>query len=169
MSSTLAQSLAGWDGKSAADITAVYECYCMKSNFIDDLISSLGAEQLQAAASWCLKHALEQDMTLDYAQRRKLFALINQLQDWQSRLHLLQSLPRLDIPAQQTGKLEAFIRDNLTDSNTFVRAWSYNAFHVLASQYPQCRDEAKAILAMGMRDEPASVKARIRNIDKTAW
>ena len=70
----------------------------------------------------------------------------------------------LCIPRVAKQATEQFIRNHLSSSNTFVRAWAYDAFYRLASDYPEYRCEARQLLEMGMRDEPASVKARIKHL-----
>jgi hypothetical protein len=59
-----------------------------------------------------------------------------------------------------------FLRTCLADENKFVRAWAYNGFYLLSQQYPEYQQETEQFFAMAMRDEAASVKARIRNILK---
>jgi hypothetical protein len=66
-------------------------------------------------------------------------------------------------------EVETFLRQTLNDSNKFVRAWSYNGFYQLARHFPQYREEAEAIFEMALRDEAASVKARVRNIIRAGF
>jgi len=85
---------------------------------------------------------------------------------WEAKLHILQSLPYLPIAERNRKAVEAFLRLTLTDANKFVRAWSYNGFYELARQHPKYQAETEQFFQMAMRDEAASVKARIRNIMK---
>lgn len=87
---------------------------------------------------------------------------------WESRLHVLQMLPAVSIADDQKADLYRILLDNLTHANKFVRAWAYNGLAVLAAQFPEYRTEANEILEMGMRDEVAAVKARIRNVMKAS-
>ncbi|MEW8322573.1 MAG: hypothetical protein AB2606_07985 [Candidatus Thiodiazotropha taylori] len=66
-------------------------------------------------------------------------------------------------------EVSAFLRECLTSSNKFVRAWSYNGFYELAIQHPQYQQETKVFFEMAMRDKAPSVKARIRNIMKRGF
>lgn len=62
-----------------------------------------------------------------------------------------------------------FLRNCLISDNKFVRAWAYNGFYELALQYPAYKTEVKKFLDMAMKDEAASVKARVRNILKRGF
>ena len=72
----------------------------------------------------------------------------------------------MTIAENQTEKLYYHLRHCLSDTNKFVRAWSYNGLAELAKQYPQYRGEVKQLFELAQNDdsEAASVKARIRNI-----
>ncbi len=61
------------------------------------------------------------------------------------------------------------MRKCLEDDNKFVRAWAYNGFYELAKQYPEYRTEAGQLFEMALRDEAASVKARVRNVMKQGF
>jgi len=104
---------------------------------------------------------------LEKSQIKKLFCALPEMEYWESRLHLLQCLPFMPIEKPEVKIVEKFLRKTLADHNKFVRAWAYNGFHVLAAQYPEYRGEMQQFFEMAMRDEVASVRARIRNIMKT--
>ena len=55
---------------------------------------------------------------------------------------------------------------NPSRQEKFVRAWAYNGFYLLAVQHGEYEAEARQLLTMALRDEPASVKARVRNVLK---
>jgi len=99
----------------------------------------------------------------------KVLALLPELLSWQSKLHVLQSLPYLDIPSKDKRKLECFLKQALADKNKFVRAWAYNGFYVLSRQYSEYEEYAAQIIGLAMQDEAPSVKARIRNIMKQGF
>lgn len=117
-------------------------------------------------ASWLVKHHLESNKSLSENERTVVYQLLPALEEWQARLHVLQSIPLMPIPESCWQALEIFLRQSLNDPNKFVRAWTYNGLHELARFNDALREEVDAILEMGLRDEPASVKARIRNIKK---
>ncbi len=186
----LKRQLAAWDGKSKSSITAIYTYFHNHHGFVDALCQSFKDIELQQSASWLLKHLLEQNFkqfkcqhkhlkyskedvetlfqqqSLSLENRQVIFSQLKALEHWQTKLHLLQSLPYLLIVDEHKDQLEHFLRLALIDQNKFVRAWAYNGFYLLSCQYPQYREEAEQFLNMGLRDEPVSVQARIRNIPR---
>ena len=95
--------------------------------------------------------------------------MLQSLEHWESRLHVLQSIPYMPIPGTHKKKVETFLRECLVDDVKFVKAWAYSGFYELAVQYPEYQDEAEQFFEMAMRDQPASVRSRIRNIMKKGF
>jgi hypothetical protein len=160
------QELAAWDGKSAASIRSIYAAHKATDSFADDIISLLEKEACQSGATWLLKAWLEDGNRLDQIQTAEVFGALNQLERWQARLHVLQSIPYLKIADADCNKVYNFLRLALTDQNKFVRAWSYNGFYELSRQHAEYEKETRQYFEMAMRDEAPSVKARIRHILK---
>lgn len=158
-----------WDGKSADDIAQIYQQYAEQNNFKHDCLVAIDDESLQVAATWLLKHAMEQGERLSEAECLSYYGLIGELKNWESNLHFLQSMPFMPIDKTVENNVVEFLRDKLMDSNKFVRAWAYNGFYELSLQYPEYRKETEQFFEMAMRDEVASVKARIRNILKKGF
>ena len=77
-------------------------------------------------------------------------------------------LPSFAIQRGEKDFLRGLFEEFLNDDNKFVRAWSYNGLFVLADQYPEFRIEVIHQLKRAREEEAASVRARIRNIFKTA-
>ncbi|NIB42821.1 hypothetical protein HBA55_24655 [Pseudomaricurvus alkylphenolicus] len=163
---TLRTDIAGWDGKSSADIEKLYLKHNPSAELVDGLLSLMAIPETSKGSSWLLKHHLENGGSLEVQQRAELIKQLLPMDDWQSQLHLLQCLPYVTFPARQKKKVERFLRGCLGSENKFVRTWSYNGFYLLADQFPEYREEAQQFLQMALRDEAASVKARIRNIIK---
>ncbi len=164
----LKQDISAWDGKAASVITTIYQQYHTQSRFISSVINLLDNSHTQPGASWLLKHHLETGASLKPNHIQKIFTALPTLRDWQSQLHLLQCMPYMTISNSEKKTVEHFLRDCLESDNKFVRAWAYNGFYELAKAFPAYRAETKSFLDMAMRDEAASVKARIRNILKQA-
>jgi len=162
MDKELETALRNWDKKSAQDITDIYNCFCDEQSIDIKLIGFLDIQDCQMAASWMLKHHFESIGIQRQDISGKLYQKIASLTDWQSRLVILQSMPYLPIPEQSVQMVELFVRDCLTDMNKFVRAWAYNGFYLLARQYSSYQSEATEFLNLGLTDEPASVKVRIK-------
>lgn len=162
---TLETAIVQWDGKSAEDIAKVYRQYG-GANLTADLLPLLLHLELQDGAGWLLKKHLDSGGEINAGQTDRLMAGLSQLQSWQSCLHILQSFHHFRLNDDTRLPVEYFLRRCLADNNKFVRAWSYHGWYYLQAQFPQYSDEVKSFFAMAMRDEAASVKARIRNIAK---
>ncbi len=163
------QELATWDEKSAGETGAVYESHYKQPDFVDTLIKLTDDAFYQKGATWLLKTWLKAGNKLETRQIKALYELLPTLEHWETKLHLLQSIPWMPIAEESKKHVEAFLRTTLTDSNKFVRAWSYSGFYELALQYPEYTSEARQLLAMAMNDEAASVQARVRNIMKKGF
>lgn len=163
------QELAAWDGKSADDIRVIYSRYAEHSSFLVEVIQLIGNTAFQKGATWLMKCYLESGNRLKVNEVNKVYGLLSALEHWESRLHILQCIPFMPIKKTKKKNVEAFLRKRLCDTNKFVRAWAYNGFYELSSQYPEYKEETKQFFEMAMRDEAASVKARIRNIMKKGF
>ncbi len=123
--------------------------------------------KLQTAATWVLKRLQENGASYTAAQTKKLLDLLGQAAHWEAKLHLLQMLPKLAIPASHRDELHNNLSQLLEHDNKFIPAWAYNGLAELATQHSAYRIEVAELLKNGQQDEAASVKARIRNVFKT--
>ncbi len=166
---TIGQEIANWDGKSADIIKHIYQSYHKQPGFSDLIVRLINDVSYQKGATWLLKAYVESGNQLKQEQIKAVFVLLHKLEHWETKLHILQCLPFMPVGNTERKKLEIFLRKSLADSNKFVRAWTYNGFYELAMQYPEYQEETKQFFEMVMRDESASVKARIRNIMKKGF
>ncbi len=158
-----------WDGKSVSEIGDIYTYHYHESSFVSEIITLTGMDKLQKGATWLLKRYLENENELSKSEINSIYKNLGAIEQWESKLHILQSLPFMPIGKLQKNKVEAFLRKCLVDNNKFVRAWAYNGFYELAVQYPEYKKETKQFFEMAMRDEAPSVKSRIRNIIKKGF
>lgn len=165
----LEQEIANWNGKSSDAIEAIYSQYANSKAFISNIIALSISEETQTGATWLLKRHLENGIKLNDKETALLFNHLPSLQHWEPRLHVLQSLPYLIIGKNEKLLVEMFLRNCLSDKNKFLRAWAYNGFYEISVQYPEYRKDTQEFFNMAMRDEAASVKARIRNIVKRGF
>ncbi|MCW8932626.1 MAG: hypothetical protein OQL19_20625 [Gammaproteobacteria bacterium] len=140
---TLKHDLENWDGKSSIDIEEIHRKYSQNSFFIQELLLLIKIIPLQKGASWILKKYLEAGGKLKKKEQSKIIGLLNDFEHWESKLHLLQCFPYLLISKNEVKMVETFLRNCLSDSNKFLRAWSYNGFYELSSQYPEYQQETK--------------------------
>ncbi len=163
------QEIISWDGKSSSDISAIYTRYKDNDTFLPQLVELSKQEALQKGTTWLLKHYLENGREIDTNQVSKMYKLLPQLNHWETKLHILQCIPYMQIAKAEKRDVETFLRKCLVDSNKFVRAWAYNGFYEISSQYPEYKKETMQFFEMAMRDEAPSVKARIRNLLKKGF
>ena len=160
----LRAELLNWDGRTAADIADIYQRYKAVEGFHRCLITLMGEEVSQRGATWLLKRYLQDGGYLGALEIASIYKLLPVLAHWESRLHLLQSIPFMPIAKTEKITVERFLRKSLSDDNKFVRAWAYSGFYELSLQYEEYREETTTLMEMALRDEVPSVKARVRKI-----
>ena len=116
------------------------------------------------AAVRLLGRYLDGGARLSPAAAARFLDLPPTLERWEARLHALQILPRLTIPAEQAGALYLFLERCRTAPNKFLRAWAYSGLHRLAAQHGEYRARVVPLLARATREEGASVRARLRRL-----
>ena len=166
---SLEQEIVSWDQKSSNDIEAIYNRHCEDDSFGSKMIELSRNVDLQKGSTWLLKRYLEDGQIIEARKCEALFKLLPKLKHWESKLHVLQCLPFMQIGKAAKRNVDVFLRKCLIDDNKFVRAWAYNGFYEISLQYPEYKEEAKQFFDMAMRDEAPSVKARIRNIVKKGF
>lgn len=162
----LREKIANWDGKTIAYLTDIYNLESSDPSFVNQLLELMGEKTLQSAATWLLKHALENRASIDEVQAYRFYDKMDVLTAWQAKLHLLQLMPLLMVPETQKFRLAEFCRSSTVDENKFVRAWGYNGLYELANVYEDFREGLEIVFSAAMETEPASVKARLRDIQK---
>jgi hypothetical protein len=163
-------TLRRWTDKPSADLSELYMALSDQPEFENRLIESLnGDEEIHRVATWLIKHHFEQKKRFTEQQIACVFKHLGHLRNWEAKLHVLQVLPYVLVPEQYKDSVEDFIRGCLSEINKFVRAWAYNGFYELACQYPELRPEAEILFEEASDDEAASVKARVRNIQKQGF
>lgn len=166
MTTTLSDDIGSWDARSAAALHPIYERHRAEENFVATLLAHFIDVESQRAATWLLKKHLEAGNSLSAAERRTVFGVLSAQVHWESRLHILQCLPYLDIREEDCAGLEKFLDACIKSEKKFVRAWAYNGFNELSMRFPRYREEVDGMLARAGESEAASVRARIRNILK---
>ncbi len=161
------REITAWDGKQVDSLKRLQQTLLPECSGLSLLVDLLEQKnELQVAVTWLLKRQLESGCQLSAKASDRLLQLGVKLENWQSILHFLQFLEWLPITENHHKALEVVLRCWINHENKFVRAWCYNAWYLLADQYPQYRHEVVLFFEMAMRDEAPSVKARIRKIEK---
>ena len=162
----LSEEIASWDGKSAATLQSIYEHHCAEEDFLATILAHIADVEMQRAATWLLKKHLGTEHSLTAADGRAIFGALSVQEHWESKLHILQCLPYLEIPESERAGLEQFLEVCLESDNKFVRAWAYSGFNELSLRFPRYRERVDGMLARASASEAPSVRARIRNILK---
>ena len=162
----LSEEIGAWDGKSAAALQSIHERHRAEAGFVETLLAHMADVELQRAATWLLKKHLETGNSLSTSACRTVLGALSVQEHWESKLHMLQCLPYLEIPEDESAGLEKFLEACLESDRKFVRAWAYNGFNELSLRFPRYRERVDGLLVRAGVSEAASVRARIRNILK---
>ncbi len=168
---TLQTDIATWNVKSATDIRAIYNRYAHTSRFCHTLINLCQHPDLERGSTWLLKHHCEQTkkpLTTKLAEN--LYTAAPKLQSWAARLHILQSMQHVPVPASRTRQAVRFLDACLASENKLVRAWAYSGYYELALTHPRFRTEASELLDDARNTETApSILARVRLLRKAGF
>ncbi|MEM1245973.1 MAG: hypothetical protein AAGK22_06350 [Acidobacteriota bacterium] len=133
-------------------------------------LAELAAEDeaaLSVGATWILKARLESGVAASAELSAQLVELLLRTDEVDAQLHLLQTLPFLEIQGAARDALRSRLEGLLDATNTFVRAWAYNGFAVLGQTSADDRERALRLFERVPESEKASVRARIRHARKT--
>lgn len=158
-----------WDRKSASDIEQIYVAYQQTSEFESQLIDLCLDESLSVGGTWLVKFHIEHGGSINAQDMQKVLTKLPTYDHWESKLHILQVLSHFEVSCKTRKVLEPFLKHGLSDTNKFVRAWSFNGLYELAVQYPELQQEVTDLLNLALKNEPASVKARVRKLLKKGF
>ena len=148
--------------KAVRELRQFYRNVRHQEDLLDWLIDNAWDDELATNCTWLIKHHLSKQGAADTRQSDEILELLSCLRPWHCQLQLLQSLPHLQISRSMKTPLRLQIDELLKSENKMVRAWTYNAFHLLALQYPEYRSEVEDLLLKSLETEAPSAVARIR-------
>lgn len=154
---------------AASTLERVSAQFSHRDDYADTLImlAADATDTVSAAATWLIKHHLEQGRTLSPAQTGKLIENLLAITAWGAQLHVCQSIRFLDIPPNYATTLIAWLRPLRSHQRPFLRAWALDATYEVARQRENAMPEARAAVEAALADPAASVKARARNIARS--
>jgi len=165
MNDSLIDKLESWDGVHVQYLKDIYESQRDHRDFFSHLMELyLAHPQYQKAITWLIKYHHEKGQTVDQEIVSTLYLLSNEVNDWETKLHLLQIMPDIFIPRDAYPQVEAFVRKCLEGSKPFVRAWAYQGLYEIAQYTPELIPELKNLCEYALEEESPSVKARVRKI-----
>lgn len=165
---SLMADITDWKSSTAAAMLSVYSKYSNDSRFIKTLIEALTIPACQRAASWLIKHYLEdkqhnQPHHFSAEFCNSFYASVSVLQHWEAKLHILQCMEKINIPEHQKQNVYSFLQQCATSDNKFVRAWAYSGLQVFASRFTDVEANVYEQLKSAYESEKAaSVKVRLR-------
>ncbi len=157
--------LQSWDKKATEPLEELFNQYQNNSQFSLLLIASLEIPNAQPAVTWLIKNRFKQ-FNFTEPQCEEIILSLSIMQGWEAQLHILQVLELISLTEKTKQPLEQSLRKLIISDNKFVRAWSYYGFYLFADKFEEYRQEVSEFLALGLKDEPASVTARIRKANK---
>ncbi len=165
-------TLRRYDGKRIAPFRAVAEAVRVgPESAVDELIDLVGSDEmeLQVGATWVLKHLAEQGRVPRGRNAAALLRLLDRPLAPDAVLHLLQTIPYMEIDSAQHEALRSALLALIGSRRTFIRAWAYNGLGILAVHDPSLRAEVERLFDRATRTDTAAVKARIRHARAAMW
>ncbi len=165
----IAATLRSYDGKRVAPFRAVAEALSRGPGRGEEAIGRLvrlaasDEMELQTGATWVLKYLAERGVAPRGTEAAAMLWLLNRPLASDALLHLLQTLPHMDLPAGEGRSLYHSLLRLTEADRVFVRAWAYNGLGLLAARNPVLRDEVEGLFSRAEKTETAAVRVRIRH------
>ena len=165
---SLIESLRHFDGKRTSDLERTSASMPRNDESVAELLAVAEHDDttVQVGATWILKRWLEEGVPQIERSAADLVRLLKHATYWEVRLHLLQMLARLHIPARSVSGLMSLLPSLLMDENKLVRAWALSVLAEIADQNEALRQDIITIILAAENDAAASVRARLRQIQK---
>jgi HEAT repeat protein len=164
----LIESLRQFDGKRTSDLERLSASMPRSADSVARLLAVAEHDDttVQVGATWILKRWLEEGVPHVERSAVHLVQLLTHATYWQVRLHLLQMLASLRAPVKSLSVLTKVLPGLLMDENKFVRAWALAALADVADQTEALRQDVISMIQNAENDDAASVRARVRQIQK---
>ena len=167
----IARTLRSYDGKRVAPFRSVADAVRdTPDREIPQLLDLAASDEpaLQVGATWVIKRLAELGDAPAGKQAARAIDLLDRVHAPDAVLHLLQTLPYMEIPADRQAGLYRALNRLIGPRRAFIRAWAYNGLGVLAKGNPDLRIEVEALFGAAAERETAAVRARIRHA-RAAW
>ena len=162
----IAATLRSYDGKRVAPFRAVAEAVReAPASAVPELLDLAASDEaaLQTGATWVVKHLAERGAAPTGDGAVRVVRLLGLPLAPDAILHLLQTLPHIEIPAAHAASLRRTLLALIESRRVFIRAWAYNGLGVLAAHDPALRAEVERLFERAARTETAAVRVRIRH------
>lgn len=152
------------DVRDTSCLRMIYDKHQNQANFLGDLIDICATDEIAQSATWLMKRHLESGCQATSDECSKLVSILESASDWQTKLHILQSIRYLKMPSDCRNRCYRIVRGLTLHHRPFVRAWAYDAVYAIGQQDNEMRQEAMRCFHNAESDSSASVRARFRNI-----
>lgn len=165
---SLIESLRKFDGKRTAELERLSDSMPRNDDSVAQLLALAEHDDttVQVGSTWILKRWLEEGVCQVEKAAATFVQLLKHATYWEVRLHLLQMLVSLRVPARTVPRLTTLLPNLLVDDNKFVRAWALSVLAGIADQRESMREEVLSTIQVAANDDAASVRARVRQIQK---
>ncbi|QDU55181.1 hypothetical protein [Aeoliella mucimassa] len=168
----LLSQLKTFDGKHAEPLERLAaDTPATKAN-IQKLLALAEHEQesIRVGATWVLKRWADDGQEYEPAVVAMLIERLRDEDTWAAKLHLLQMLVECDLPKASCRSLATRAKNLAASENKFLRAWATSVAVQVAEQHAAYRPTACKLVEKARSDSAASVKARVRQLEKKhAW
>ena len=128
-------------------------------------------DAIAVAATWVILALLKArpGAGVDRSVAVRLVRVLERARPWETRLHVLQALARME-PARvltpaKLRSLASVLLANAQDPKPFVRAWSLNLLGLIGGTLPADHQaQVSRLIAEAEAGEAASIKARLRQL-----
>ena len=162
----IASTLRRYDGKRVTPFREVLDAVRdAPESAVGELLDLAASDEmtLQVGATWVLRRLAERGAALHWPQAEELLRFLSQPIAPDALLHVLQTLPHLEVEPAQQGALQNTLLALIKSRRAFIRAWAYNGLGILAARVPSFRQNVLTLFDLAARSETAAVKARIRH------
>lgn len=165
---SLIESLQKFDGKRTSELERLSDSMPRNGDFVAQLLAYAEHDDtvVQVGSTWILKRWLQEGVPQVEKSAAALVQLLKHATYWEVRLHLLQMLASLRVPSRTVPGLKKLLPGLLVDDNNFVRAWALSVLAELADQQETMRKDVILTIRDAANDDAASVRARVRQIQK---
>uniref|UniRef100_UPI00404B1471 hypothetical protein n=1 Tax=Fulvivirga sp. TaxID=1931237 RepID=UPI00404B1471 len=164
-SKKLIDRLSGWDRKHTDYLIALYNENSDKADFIDDIINVyLQYNELDHSTTWLIKHHVDEGNRLNESQTNKVLSKINELEYWESLLHLLQLIPTMHLTPKDAKSIEHRILLLMDSEKKFVKAAAYDAYFEIVKIFPQLKNEFYKRCELAIQTESASIRSKVKKL-----
>jgi hypothetical protein len=102
----LIDKLKSWGGVHIESVTRLYDENAENSDFFEDLVVIYKNEQeLQKVTTWLIKHHYDTGNKLPDSLTEKLLSTCVTIENWETKLHILQLLPHFEL----SKKMQQFL------------------------------------------------------------